>query len=61
MDSTEFIKSLDKTIVDALIEIVVNEQKTERLMRKGKADDKFINDLCSIVDKHSSYWTGGLK
>jgi hypothetical protein len=60
MNSTEYLKTLDRTLIEVLSEIIVEENKTSRLIKKTSSND-FIEDLCQIIDNHSDYWVEGEK
>ena len=60
MTSKEYVKTLDGDLIKVLSEIIVEENKTSRLIRKNASDD-FIEDLCQIIDNYSSHWNKGEK
>lgn len=59
INSKEYLASLDESLIKALGEIISEEQNTSRLLRKGRADDGFIENLCEIIDKCSAHWKEG--
>jgi len=54
----EYIKTLDRELVEALKDIIIKEKETSRLIRKTATED-FIEDLCQIIDNYSSHWIKG--
>ena len=55
MTSREYLNTLDKILIETLSKIIIEENKTSRLIRKTPSPE-FIQELCQIIDNHSAHW-----